>query len=68
MSEREESKFKADACMACLSEDITVYANDGWFGVECNECPAQESAVHRSAEDAVLRWNSYGRPRGHKRA
>ena len=62
-----ETDLKVEACMSCLSEDVTVYANGGWIGVECNDCPAQVRPNYRSAEEAVEKWNSFGRPRGYQR-
>jgi hypothetical protein len=41
----------------CGSSDITVFANDGWIGVECNNCDNATPRCDRSEHDAVTRWN-----------
>lgn len=45
------------ACPRCGTRDAEVFANDGWFTVECNNCPCRTSGADRTAADAVAAWN-----------
>lgn len=44
-------------CRRCGVLDAEVFAERGWFKVECNNCP-QVTSVYRSANEAISAWNS----------
>lgn len=46
-----------ESCRRCGQREGEVSANEGWFMVECQNCPQRTSNAHRSAEDAIAEWN-----------
>jgi hypothetical protein len=45
-------------CPRCHERQGCVYANDGWFAVECDNCPHRTRNAHRSAASAIEDWNT----------
>lgn len=44
-------------CKRCEQAAGCIYVNDGWFAVECENCPYRTSKAHRSEAEAVAEWN-----------